>query len=113
MNVLCQSLEGDVTTASEFIRWMCYDKLSFMGNDFATIGTNLITNYVLKTYSDIKNPTTNPQVLKDPTRWDKIIKVDEIRQKNLKQQPPFSDSYLQASSAKRRKVSFIKIQKIK
>lgn len=117
MNVFIQSLKEipfeqqttsnhPVHMASEIIRFFLNLKLSsFLPNEFSSLGTNMVVQYIMSTFNQLKNPATNQALLSDPSNWEKVIRVDEIRQQNSKPQAPFSDNYLQASTSKRRKVS--------
>jgi hypothetical protein len=70
-----------------------------MGPEFSQVGTNMVTSYIMNTYSQTVTATTS-----DPSTWNNTISVDEIRQTNSPPQTPSSDSYLSGAPPKRRKV---------
>ena len=82
--------------------------------EFTQMGTNMITSYIMNTYStnmqqlnlqvNIILPFISEKPFQDPDTWKNMITVDEIRQSNSDSQRPLSDSYLSGAPSKKRKV---------
>jgi len=101
VTMLSQALNGGITDAAYVIKYFLQERLSFMGPEFSQMGTNMVTSYIMNTYSN----SQAEENLKDPQNWSKVIALDEIRQKTITPQPPFSDVYLSGASSKRRKTA--------
>lgn len=101
VNTLSQSMSGGLSDAVEVIKWFLRERLMFMGPEFSQMGTNMVTSYIMETYSHSQLTPNN----QDPRTWENTIAVDELRQSTSPPQRAFSDSYNSGAppSSKRRK----------
>jgi len=105
VRLLSQALYDGVPDAAVVIKFFLQQRLSLIGlsPEFSLMGTNMLTSYIMKTYSNTQQPTVSN--MQDPGNWDAAIEVDEIRQTKSEPQRPFSDAYISGGPSKKRKTS--------
>eukprot|EP00027_Filamoeba_sp_ATCC50430_P012796 CAMPEP_0168578744 /NCGR_PEP_ID=MMETSP0413-20121227/21497_1 /TAXON_ID=136452 /ORGANISM="Filamoeba nolandi, Strain NC-AS-23-1" /LENGTH=765 /DNA_ID=CAMNT_0008612613 /DNA_START=36 /DNA_END=2334 /DNA_ORIENTATION=+ len=102
VTILSQSTTGGVADAIDVIKYFLQDRLSFMNPEFAAMGTNMVTSYIMNTYSNTHVAQADPR---DPNTWHATIAVDELRQNISQPQRPFSDAYSSGTPSKKRKTA--------
>jgi len=115
---LSSAFHGGVSDAAQALHYFVKELFSSMEPEFASMGTNMVTSYIMNTFANVTNnqtvvtsplpvPSPTPSVVNikkentrfeditsHPSSWASTIRKDEITQSTSSPQKPYSDAYL-------------------